>query len=322
MQLLPLRKVCFAVLLAFASLNAHAQEAIAILAPSLVAVPNDTDWQIRPPAAGKLVFKGMPSGVGAGAVAGTLVIPAPGVAGIVASLIVYGLITSGQQAEQRTKAQVEADKVLAPYQPALDKLSVNGVYQAAIDKTRFGRTKTLLVTPSVGVNGAVNGTNVIEIVPVFSLTQDARAIVLEGLVSVFSPNNSPNSANQLIYKNVVRVVSNPQPLGEATLPLLERWSASDALLLGQVASGLIAESLDMVLTELAKGADVPEAAQQTIRYAEGGLQQVERATLVSKRCDRLNLKTLRGWLMSVPVAPPSKTDAAVEPCDAVGASIK
>ena len=303
----------------------HAQEAIATLVPAVVAVPNDTDWQIRTPAVGKLVFKGTPDGVGAGAIAGTLVIPAPGVAGLVASLIVYGLIANAQQSEQRTKAQVEADKVIAPYQPTLDKLPVNDIYQAALDKTRFGRTKSLMVP----VNAAVN-TEVIEIVPIFTLTQDQRALVLDNLVSVFSPKGSTNSASQLIYKNVVRVVSNPLPAAaDAATPMVDSWTAADGRLLSQVASSLLSESLDMVLAELALGSAVVEAEQKTIRYLEGGLQQVERATLVSKRCDRLNLKTLRGWLMSVPVAAvaasgsdAAKSDAATQVCDLVGVTAK
>ncbi|MBC7957340.1 MAG: hypothetical protein H7Y33_15890 [Cytophagales bacterium] len=63
---------------------------------------------------------------------------------------------------------------------------------------------------------------------------------------------------------------------------------------------LLAESVDLVLAELAKGPDATELSQKTIRYPEGGGEKMERAALVGERCDRVLLKTLRGWLMSVP----------------------
>jgi hypothetical protein len=46
---------------------------------------------------------------------------------------------------------------------------------------------------------------------------------------------------------------------------------------------------------------VAESPHRTFRYPEGGVEKMERAQLVEAHCGRALLRTLRGWLMSVPV---------------------
>jgi hypothetical protein len=45
----------------------------------------------------------------------------------------------------------------------------------------------------------------------------------------------------------------------------------------------------------------PDAPHRTVRYRLGGEERMERAQVLSERCDRLLIRNLRGWLMSVPV---------------------
>ena len=44
-----------------------------------------------------------------------------------------------------------------------------------------------------------------------------------------------------------------------------------------------------------------EAPQRTVRYRQGNAERIERAQVLAERCDRLLLRNLRGWLLSVPV---------------------
>ena len=43
------------------------------------------------------------------------------------------------------------------------------------------------------------------------------------------------------------------------------------------------------------------APERTFRYVEGGKDRMERAQLVTPGCERVVVRTLRGWLLSIPV---------------------
>jgi hypothetical protein len=43
-----------------------------------------------------------------------------------------------------------------------------------------------------------------------------------------------------------------------------------------------------------------EGVFRTVRYQEGGAEKIERAQVLEQQCGRTVLRTLRGWLLSVP----------------------
>lgn len=130
------------------------------------------------------------------------------------------------------------------------------------------------------------------------MTQDQRALVLDNAMVV----RGPEAGAPVVYQNVVRVVSKPLPAGDETSPVSSVWLAEDGKLLKDLSAELLAESFDLMLGELAEGVKptADDRPHKTVRYAEGGSVKMERATPLVERCDRAVLKTLRGWLMSVP----------------------
>lgn len=282
---------CWVLCFALAPLAQGAEEAPA---PGVVSrsVPDTTAWRVRTPAEDKVAYRGVVSFEKAGIGGMGILYPAPNLVGFFAAVLTHGLIADSAQEKKKAEMRAEADKVLLPYQPVLEKITHGPLFEQGLAKTTRGAAKKLL-----GASEAVvQGEWIIETVPVFSMTQDERALVLDNAIAV----RSPEAPTVVLYQNVVRVVSSPRPTPEDKTALLNFWTADDGLMLRQESASLFAESVDLVLAELAKGPDTVEVAQKTIRYPEGGGEKMERAALVGERCDRVVLKTLRGGLMSVP----------------------
>ncbi|MFL6661020.1 MAG: hypothetical protein ACJ8G7_02505, partial [Rhizobacter sp.] len=55
------------------------------------------------------------------------------------------------------------------------------------------------------------------------------------------------------------------------------------------------------------------APHRTFRYAEGAAPKIERAQLIERACTRAVVRTLRGWLLSIPQSRPAD-DSAEEAC--------
>jgi len=271
-------------------------------------VPASAAWQVVMPAADKLDFRGAVAFDGAGLQGRGILYPAPNLVGFLAAVLTHGAIASSEQERQKARMREEADKVLEPYRPALDKLLPGPLAAAALVRMRAGGSKRLLtVVDPTGADW------VVEMAPVFSLTQDERALVLDNAVSV----RSPGAKSAVVYQNVVRVVSLPRPASNDKAAQSEAWLADDARLLAHESASLLAESLDLVLGDLARGPGAAAPEHRTLRFPEGGTVRIERATVLVERCDRAEIRTLRGWLMSVPRTAPEPCPApAMEGADA------
>lgn len=255
------------------------------------AVPEQTDWLVRVPVSDKLRFRGLGNGDADLQAGYAMMYPGGTLPMFLASVIAHGLVSSSMQSSREAGVQAEADRVLAPYQPTLDLIAQRPVLQQALSQLKRAGTRQLL-----GENAAPEGTWVLDVAPVFALTQDERALVLDSVVAVFAPE-APQKA---LYRSVVRIVSHPRPEQAQPEDRRKLWTADEGRMLKEESATLLAEGLELVLAELAAGPGGVEGTHRTVRYPIGGREQMERAALVAERCDRLVLKTLRGGLMSVP----------------------
>ena len=62
------------------------------------------------------------------------------------------------------------------------------------------------------------------------------------------------------------------------------------------------QTVQLALSELHGDFTGHSAAYHTVRYPRGGAERMERAQILRESSERVVLKTLRGWIMSVPVA--------------------
>ncbi|MGH6647502.1 hypothetical protein [Aquabacterium sp.] len=252
-------------------------------APVLVPV---IPWALRLPKTDQVTFHGVSSLDRAGGDAGAMVYPGLGVAGFLAAIVTHGVIMESVKSAELTKLQKQADQVLAPYQDILQSFHHRELMQKGLDQASMGEPRQLIDAASEDRPGWV-----IDSMPVFTMTQDRRAIVLENLLRIRKPDAAPGE----FYQNTVRVVS---PARQAA-DLQALWGADQGVLLKDESVRLFAQSLRLGVADA--GRSKTEAkAHKTVRYSEGGVEKMERGEVIEDRCGRVVVRTLRGWVMSVP----------------------
>lgn len=285
--------------LLFAAGHAPAAEEPAATTAAAVAAPESASQPAaaQPPAlpacalrvpAGELVsYRGSLSRDSAGGGPATILYPAPGVAGLLGAVLAHALIQNGIESAEQKKAREEADKVLGPYQPVIGGFTTRDLMQRGAALPAHGFAMSL--SDSTPLDGWT-----IETVPSFTLTQDSRGLVLDNVVAVAGPG-------QGAYRNTVRVVSVPRTEADVTA----HWLAEQGERLKAESAGLLAESFRAALADARRSATLDAVPAKTYRYMEGAMERMERGQLVEAGCERIVIKTLRGWLLSIPVRRPA-----------------
>ncbi|WP_374567584.1 hypothetical protein [Ideonella sp.] len=290
-QLPPARRLRGIVLSAAATLAvtlAAAETAPAEQAASqrLQATAATRAWAWRGAAAEEsAVFHGVVSYDTAGGGAGAMLYPAPGPAGFLVAILTHAAINSGARSAEAKRIEEAADKVLVPLKDQVDRLRLRDLQQDALARWEIGTEVKLL-----GRDENADNAWIVETQPVFLMTQDRRALVVEAVVRLFD-----GAAKVPAIERAVRVVS-PPVKGDVDGYWLDPVNGR----LAQTSAALLAEAIRVAVLDAQVSGD---SSQRTIRYVEGGADKFERATLLSERCERVALRTLRGGVMSVPARP-------------------
>jgi len=265
--------------------------------PALIA--KDSTWALRLPTDNAVIYKGVATFDTQGTANPAIMYPAPNVAGFLAAVITHGIISESAQTRQRTQLQEAADRVLTPYKAVLSNYSHRELMQRALEKTSTGGEKKLIEpTEQASTEWLIDSA------PIFSMTQDQRAIILEHSVSIYKSNNPTTAA----YRNTIKVISVP---GDPE-NLVTFWTDNEGEKLKEESASLMAHSLDIAMNAAALGVGNNKNPQRTFRYREGGAEKMERAELINETCGRALIKTLRGWLMSIPLERASASSALCE----------
>ncbi|HSV58296.1 MAG TPA: hypothetical protein VLJ19_05295 [Variovorax sp.] len=244
-------------------------------------------WSLSLPATDPLVFKGIANHDDAGIGAAPMLYPAPSLAGALVAVLAHAAIAESAKSAQKAQLQRSADVVLGPYQPVLSTLTHADLLRR-------------LPLPPASETGQTAWR--VESKPVFSLTSDGRALLLENEVSVYKIGTAPAAS----YQSIVSVVSGPVK----EVDPLNFWSADEGKRLRIETASLLHESVELAVA--AANGTLPPATEghKTYRYMEGSTEKVERAEVLTSRCGRVVLRTLRSTLLSVP------GDPGTEPCTA------
>jgi len=254
-----------------------------------------SDWFLRLPKEEQVVFRGAASFDGAGLDSPAMLYPAPNLAGFLAALATHALILDTQRSNQGKKIQETADQVLAPYRSVLNGYTHRDLMQQALGRSPGAATGRLVESPDRGTGGLI-----VESLPVFAMTQDQTALILDNAVAIYAPG-----AASAAYRNIVRVVSPPQRRTD----LVSFWTAGNGEALKAESARLLAESLELALQDMAT-AQKSGNPHRTVRYFEGTGERMERGQIISDGCRQVVLRNLRGWLMAVPPRPGTVPAAA------------
>jgi hypothetical protein len=263
-------------------------------------------WAWRGASSGdRAEFHGVVSYDAAGGGAGSMMYPVPagaaGPVGLLVGILTHAAINSGARSAEAKRIEEEADKVLLPLRDRLDRLLLRDIEQLALPRLESRQAWRLLAAGE-----RADDAWIIETQPVFLLTQDRRAMVLESFVRVFD-----GGAKTPTIERAVRVVSAPIQGAEVDA----YWRAAEVDRLAQTGAALVAEAIRTAMLDAQAGG---ELTQRTVRYAEGAADRFERAMVLTDQCGRTTLRTLRGGVMSVPAKARGASvsgDAAAAPQD-------
>src|SRR5450432_244208 len=221
---------------------------------------------------------------------GTMMYAGPPAAFIV-GVIAHGIIESSKQAKEKKSKNALGDIVLAPYRPSLSRFTNAELMRRAMDGLATHGDKVLIQASERAGPGWL-----IECSPTFLMTQDARALVLQNSIVI----HGPDATSPVTFKNVVEVVGRPrESVGSDSE---NTWMIDDGALLTGASVDLLRESLSLALGELHGDFADHAAAYRTVRYPRGGSEKMERAQVLRETRLRIVIKTLRGWIMSVPAS--------------------
>lgn len=240
---------------------------------------------LRGPIAEPITFHGALNFDKAGGGPGAMLYPAPGLAGMLVAVATHAAISGGMRESEKQKMRDEADKVLLPYQPALDNYKHQELMLAAFAEMKTAGDKRLVAA----AGPCAQGDAVVEGLPSFYMTQDQRALILENAISI----QGEGAAKP--YEKLIRIISpaRDEQAGVAA------WFTARNNTLRKASARMYAQSLDIALAD-AKTVGEHAEPFRTVRYDEGGVERMERAQVVSDECGQMVLRTLRGNLISVP----------------------
>lgn len=248
-------------------------------------VAPEPQWSVKLPADKEVIFHGATNADDAGLNAGGMLYPAPTPLAFLAAIATHAIILDGSKRHQLSKQQEEADKVLLPYRPVIDKMDARDLVRTALAASAQGQpAKTIETIPNPQTE------TILESTPVFWMTADQESIIVDNVLSIRKPGDNEKPA----YSNVIRVVSPPH---RSSAP--QTYWMGNSKNLWETVVKLLSESIEIGLKE-ANAAAIEEKPFRTVRFNEGRQEKMERAQLLEDRCGRMLLKTLRGSLMYVP----------------------
>lgn len=268
------------------------RDAQANVAPNL-------NWALRLPSQELVDFRGVADFDNVGGGTRPIVYPAPNAIVLAIGLIAHGIVSETVQNTQRNRVRTQADAVLAPYQSILANFKTRELYEHGIRRIAASQ-------PGQLVDASAKAENLrwtVHSMPVFSMTQDQIALALHVDVQIFSTKDSATP----VYSNTIKIVSAPI---EPTEPNVY-WNSNLGEPLKAESAKLFATAIELALNEVENPLKA-DGAQKTFRYIEGKIERMERGELLAESCDRMTIRTLRGWILSIPrkIGDPSRADVA------------
>ncbi|MEQ9106262.1 MAG: hypothetical protein RLO04_02205 [Limnobacter sp.] len=210
--------------------------------------------------------------------------PVSGAAGLLAAILTHAAIANGVQSSDHQQAQQASDRVLDPYATVLGAWSAANLWDMAVAAAPS--------SPGIRVwdgQTAPGAGSVVQTAPTFTLAPDESVVILDVAIKLAAPG-VPG------VETIVRVVSSPL----SGIDPRSYWSADEAHQLKSTAAAMLAHAIG-IAHHYANHSENDLAPMRTHRYMLGNDERTERAQKLMGNCARLELRNLRGFLMSVPI---------------------
>ncbi|MDB6060431.1 MAG: hypothetical protein JWM78_534 [Verrucomicrobiaceae bacterium] len=213
--------------------------------------------------------------------------PAPNLVGFLAAIATHAAIVDSVNNGKKTDLQTNADKILVPYKSVVSGFSYDMLKEQSLIKISQNNQKIGTAIPSAEVDSWT-----LESVPVYIFSQDQKTLTLQNSVTVYFSNKS----TAIVYQNLIKIISDP--IFEKNP--VEYWTQNEGEKLKNLSAELLAQSLKIATEEASKDPDIDVATYKTFHYYRGESEQIERGQLIANSCNRIVIRNLRGWIMSVP----------------------
>jgi len=216
--------------------------------------------------------------------------PAPDFAGFLVGVATHAALQSAQNDAHLEEQRKVSDQILTPYRQVLDEIRVHATFRLALQMSESGA--------GVDVAEESQETTVPEVTLAAHaiMAQSRRALIVDLVAKVRDPTVPDDTAG---YVHRVRVISDAIDVNHNRVN--DYWLSDDGQPLKQMVSSLLAQAIDLFAADATRHLQSPEQKQITARYQFGDEQRRERAVLLEQSCSRQTLRTLRGWILSVPV---------------------
>ncbi len=210
-----------------------------------------------------------------------------------ASVLTHAVIVDSAKESRRSKIQNQADQVLTPYRRHIDSLSYREIISGAVTRLEDVGERFTVSNYYDSTTSLAGDAWVLESNPSFYMLQDEGAILVQNSVVIHSGEEEPT----IIYQNIVEVISQPYQ-GDSPQTY---WSADNGAMLKNLSVELLAESVRLAIDDMRHQFLVRTELDQTFHFYQEGKKAYERGRLLAVEADRLTMRTLRGWLKSVPI---------------------
>ncbi|PCJ11847.1 MAG: hypothetical protein COB04_18580 [Gammaproteobacteria bacterium] len=250
---------------------------------SLTEIPDNASYHLTIPSSEGIPFSGLVSFDGVEAAGYNGLYPGGSGAVVIAALLVHSATVESSKNRQKSELQSKADQILVPYHSAIENLS-------AIDLINDTNMKIV----GLNKNTDVNATEIhVQSKPLYLISEDEKTLVLRNIVIAHSGEDANN--DNVIYKNMIEVHSNTA----STDAPQSHWISNDEENFRNVVHSLYVESIQLAMDDI-KNALLTDSPEKTFTYYQSNQKQYERGSLVRQQEGRIAIRTLRGWLMSVP----------------------
>jgi hypothetical protein len=251
----------------------------------------------------KVIYKGIPDTDKANGKGGQgMLYPAPNAAGFLAAVITHGIISQSAVAHEKNQLQEKADKVLEPYQPVINNFSYKQLMEDGLKKVSFAGNKQLFAFQERSKDWTINS------VPIFYMTANQSAIIIENMIEIYPPN-----ASKPQFSYTTKIISPSYGNGSPS----EYWLANEGERLKQVSINVFTDSLNIAMQAATGKLNAENVSYKTFRYYEGDIERMERGQLISEDCRSITIKNLSGWIMSFPKKINQNGDLAPDNCKSV-----
>jgi len=256
-------------------------------------IPNDSMLFVKIAGDTQVKFLGYTDFDDAGAKGGQIMYPGGNAGVFLVSVLTHSATVSSIKNSEKQHLQDKADEVLLPYRSSINEITTDKLIDSSV-KTGLqdGELQLTYFEPEKQQSGWI-----IESSPVFFITQDQSSIVLQNPVIIYEKGNPAKP----YYRNLVEIVFQLPNDQKAT-----SYLNADGQLT-QISSSLFNSSLKLSIQD-AQHQLTQDGTDKTFSYYLGKEKVFERGKIAHMDCERLTIRTLHGWLKSVPVPAESNSE--------------